>query len=351
VSRPRPKRSMILVALVVVSCSGRQQGAVGGDVPPGTSESLATPSTTSLIGSTTAPATTVSVTASPSMPEVSFDGWPPAPSSFPALSGLPRLLPLPSPPSQAVELQDSLLTSGPADPPNGYTQTLVDVTSATLLTIVTAKDSPAWAGPASGTPLSVPGWQKASAEGGPTAYDLYLSQGGWTVRLRFMGVLPEEGRAIAIAASLNRRGAQEAGWGMSQGSDAESFEVVVEGWNLPEVHRTARWLAADGGPDIELRVGSRASPSITDLGSLAPLTVVTVAGRPAIAILREEVGTYLEWWPNGDTSVVLAARKSLEDALAIAESVTPVSSSEWDQSGLVLPPETEAGCDYFFNRC
>jgi len=305
--------------------------------------------------STSSTAVDPSVTTHPAVEQM-LSGWPEVPDAV-DLAEAEYVLPSLAIPATSVELSTIDLGTSSSDV-SPYVQQFLVANGEMVVTIETLLGG-VFDVPLTATLLYIPRWSSAFAITQGSEARLVLGDTAGVVTVRVAGEGETFESAIAIASSLVRRDAGQAGWNLElvNGGNPKlvnlvlSAESVSEGWRGPWAQRGTSWLSPDGGPVVEILV----TVGRPELGSAevssAPSFVDGFAGGPAVGQVIPDRGSLVAWSPATGVTVTVATRGTIVETLEVANSLRVVSEQEWLDSGNLLPPRNELGCGYFFNSC
>lgn len=350
-----------LSVLATLAGCAKRDGESSQSTPSTLASSTSAPASTgvvesSIVASTAVSAVTSDTTGAPAHVGVLSD-WPTAPEEFMALEDAPYVLPTVDIEARSIELSTIDLSA-----------TDHDVTTFVQEYVLAGGEMFAWIETSVGrspsvssdaAPLTVDTWTSAQMVENATGSSIVLSDvsGGATVSV--VGTGGTSDVALLIASSLVPRPAGEAGWVLQSVEDAPAADraitggatLVSEGWNFGSKQRTTRWLGPDAGPVVEVLVAvGRPQLAWTQLASI-PSLVDGFTGGKAISQVIPGKGSLVAWSPMRDVTITVVTRGAVADTLRVAQSVSVVSEQDWVDSGVLLPPRVEVGCDYFFSDC
>ena len=286
-----------------------------------------------------------------------LSGWPPAPVESMALEGAPYLLPTVDIEARSIELSTIDLSSAIHTEPS-FMQEYAVAGGEMFAWIETTVGLPPVV-PSDSTPLTVGAWISARLVENAMGSSVVLSDASGGVTVSVVGSGESSRVALLIASSLVRRSDGEAGWIMQpvEGTSAADRDLlglatlVSDGWNFGVKQRTTEWIGADSGPVLEiLVVVGRPQLALRDSASV-PSLVDGFAGAQAISQVIPDRGSLVAWSPTRGVTITVVTRDSVAETLRVAQSVSVVTQKDWEASGMLLPPLTEVGCDYFFVVC
>jgi hypothetical protein len=260
----------------------------------------------------------------------------------PSVESVPMLLPAAALPGLTSAIRYEYADAAP--PPaadHAFVQAWIDPDTDATLSIATHVGGQP---PPSGTdePVTVAGWDHgALTERAPGVTTVVVGDPGGSVTIT--GTRLEAAEVLAIAAGLTARADDQPGWLLAP--PPAGLIPVVAGWTGAHAQRSVIW-SRDDTPVIELSITTEAPELIADHAATAgaAVTLTDVDGAPAVG--TEVAGTAsVAWLSAPDVTVRLGVRSTLDAALAIARSVTPVDGATWQAT---TTPSTHDGCNGLF---